>query len=69
MPTLNEIATDPNLYAVGKGAFKGNCFNCGKPGHRAADCEEPRRDGKGSVNDLNALNYKGKGKGKGGGYK
>ena len=24
----------------GKG-FKGDCFNCGKPGHRAADCFGP----------------------------
>ena len=26
----------------GKGAFQGNCHNCGNYGHRAADCPEPR---------------------------
>ena len=28
--------------AVGKGAFKGNCYNCGKPGHRSAECRGPK---------------------------
>ena len=26
-----------------KFTFNGDCFNCGKPGHRAADCKEPKR--------------------------
>lgn len=23
--------------------FKGDCFNCGKPGHRASDCRKPKK--------------------------
>jgi hypothetical protein len=39
----------------GKGRFAGNCHNCGKPGHKAADCR------------VNVGSNKGKGgKGKGG---
>ena len=57
-PTLNEIA-DGDLQASGKGkgkgGFKGNCFNCGELGHRAAECPEPRKDGKGAGQPLNEL--------------
>ena len=34
-----------------KEKFKGNCYNCGKAGHRSSDCHAPRKD-----------KYKGKGK-------
>ena len=27
-----------------KKKFKGNCFNCGKAGHRSSDCHAPRKD-------------------------
>ena len=27
--------------------FKGNCYNCGKAGHRSSDCHGPRKDKKG----------------------
>ena len=27
--------------------FKGNCYNCGKTGHRSSDCHAPRKEGKG----------------------
>jgi hypothetical protein len=29
-----------------KGAFRGKCFNCNKPGHRAADCRAARASGR-----------------------
>ncbi|XP_060195171.1 uncharacterized protein LOC132624404 [Lycium barbarum] len=34
-----------------KKKFKGNCYNCGKAGHKAPDCRLPKRDkGKGQAN-------------------
>ncbi|XP_070057922.1 uncharacterized protein [Nicotiana tomentosiformis] len=29
-----------------KKRFKGNCYNCGKAGHKSADCRAPRKDKK-----------------------
>ena len=58
---------------MGKGGFGGECWNCGKKGHRSRDCEEPRRDGTGKggatedAPSLGAPNYKGNGNG--GGFK
>ena len=31
----------------GKGKFQGDCFNCGKVGHRANECWSPKVKGKG----------------------
>ena len=40
-PTLNDLADGGHgTYALGKGGFKGTCWNCGKEGHRARDCQE-----------------------------
>ena len=53
----------------GKGkAFTGACFNCGKNGHRAAQCPNPSPEGKGNSGTKawgKADGSKGKGKGKG----
>ena len=49
------------INSKGKGKGNGNCYNCGKPGHRAFECPHPKKetgDGKGG------LSSKGKGKGK-----
>jgi len=50
------------------GKFQGDCRNCGKPGHKAADCYAPgggaaRKDG-GKGKDGKGKDGKGKGKGK-----
>ena len=29
--------------AAGQRRFNGACYNCGKPGHRQADCRQPRK--------------------------
>ena len=31
--------------------FKGNCYNCGKPGHLKRECKAPPKQGSGSPND------------------
>ena len=51
----------------GKG-FSGVCFNCGKAGHRAAQCQNPSSAGKGNAggNAWGKGDVKGKGKRKGG---
>merc|ERR1739836_100785 len=71
-PSLNEIAQQQGLDAIGKGKGKGKghgkCFNCGEPGHIARDCTEPKGGGKGDTADLFALQYKGKGKKGGRGF-
>ena len=76
-PALNDLAEAEGAYAVGKGGFGGECWNCCEKGHRSRDCRQPRKEGKGGGADggeaqaLGALNYKGKGKGYGNpkGYK
>ncbi|PIL25076.1 transcription factor [Ganoderma sinense ZZ0214-1] len=30
--------------ATGKKPFTGNCFNCGKPGHRSFECKLPKKE-------------------------
>ena len=68
-PTLNEVAAQQGLDAIGKGkgkGGKGKCYNCGEEGHHAWAC--PEKQGKGTDDtaaELFALQYKGsKGKGK-----
>ena len=44
VPTLSQMTQEQlNLHAARKGGFKGNCFNCGKPGHRAVECIELKK--------------------------
>jgi hypothetical protein len=31
--------------------FTGKCYNCDKPGHRSADCRQPRRNGVRAVDE------------------
>jgi hypothetical protein len=31
--------------------FPGKCYNCDKPGHRSADCRQPRKNGIRAVDD------------------
>merc|ERR1711884_936522 len=63
-PTLNDLgAQDAGMFAMGKGGFKGECWNCGKTCHRSRDCKEERKGGKGEAPSLGALSYKGKGEG------
>ena len=50
----------------GKGNFQGACFNCGKNGHRAADCKGLSTTGKGAYGKAKGK-ADGKGKGKGSG--
>ena len=45
-PGQGAGATATTTAAAGVGmkqAFSGNCYNCNKPGHRAAECPEPRK--------------------------
>ena len=39
----SEEEGEVGLFA---GGFKGRCHNCGKQGHRAKECKEPKKDGK-----------------------
>ena len=32
----------PTQGSNGPKQFKGKCYNCGKPGHRAKDCRKPK---------------------------
>ncbi|PIL27844.1 transcription factor [Ganoderma sinense ZZ0214-1] len=46
--------------ATGKKPFTGNCFNCGKPGHRSFECKLPKKEqqaasSSGETTDLAAL--------------
>ena len=44
-----------------KKKFKGNCYNCGKAGHRSFDCHAPRKDknkGKGKVKQTSWKRWK-----------
>ena len=47
----------------GKGKGKGDCWNCGKQGRRAADCTNPPSAGKGQFGKAKGKGGKGKGKG------
>ena len=38
----------------GRGKFQGNCNNCGRFGHRAADCWKPKKQGTGMRKALRA---------------
>lgn len=31
--------------------FTGKCYNCDRPGHRSADCRQPRKNGIRSVDE------------------
>ena len=40
-----EGGEEVGLFA---GGFKGRCYNCGKYGHRARDCQDKQKGGRGS---------------------
>ena len=69
-PSLNEIAQQQALDAIGKGKGKGKgkCYNCGEQGHHAWACTKVKTGGEeggnngGEALELFALHYKGKGK-------